>query len=89
MEAAPSRPFPPPEETTTEVEEDKIEGNTIPPTTRHTTKANHDKHANKPKGELNEEAEEEDNQQEEVREEPMGLKPLKLRTPEQNVSSVV
>ena len=75
--------FPQPEETATEIEKDKVEGKTHPPTTKTPT----NNQANKPKGGLNEEAEEEDNQQEEVREEPMGLKPLTRRTPDQNVCS--
>ena len=89
--ATPLRPFPLPEETTTEVEEDKTKGNILPPTTRHTTKANqaNSKRASKPKGGLKEEAEEEDSQQEEVREEQIKLKPLKIRTTDPNVCSVV
>ena len=85
----PLTPFPQPEETTTEVEEDRQEGNIHPQTTKAATKANqaNNKQANKPNGGLNEEAEEEDSQQEEVREEPMGLKPLTHRTPDQNACS--
>ena len=90
METTPLMPFPLPEETTTEVEEDKLEENTLRPTTRHRhiTKANQER-ANKPnKGGLKEEAEEEDNHPEEVREERMELKPPNHRTPDQNVCSV-
>ena len=90
METTPLMPFPLPEETTTEVEEDKLEENTLRPTTRHRhiTKANQER-ANKPnKGGLKEEAEEEDNHPEEVREERMELKPPNHRTPDQNACSV-
>ena len=77
-------PFPQPEEIITEVEEE-AEGNTL--ATNKAIQANNNNQANKPKGGLNEEAEEEDSHQEEVREEPMGLKPLTHRTPDQNACS--
>ena len=88
MEATPLMPFPHPEEIITEVEEE-AEGNTL--ATNKAIQANNNNNnniqANKPKGGLNEEAEEEDSHQEEVREEPMGLKPLTCRTPDPNVCS--
>ena len=88
MEATPLRPFPQPEEIITEVEEE-AEGSTL--ATNKANQANNNNNnniqANKPKGGLNEEAEEEDSQQEEVREEPMGLKPLTRRTPDQSAYS--
>ena len=88
MEATPLRPFPQPEEITAEVEEE-AEGSTLATNKAHQANNNNNNNiqANKPKGGLNEEAEEEDSQQEEVREEPMGLKPLTRRTPDPNVCS--
>ena len=89
MEATPLRPFPQPEEITAEVEEE-AEGSTLATNKAHQDNNNNNNNniqANKPKGGLNEEAEEEDSQQEEVREEPMGLKPLTRRTPDPNVCS--
>ena len=86
MEATPLRPFPQPEEITAEVEEE-AEGSTLATNKAHQANNNNNIQANKPKGGLNEEAEEEDSQQEEVREEPMGLKPLTHRTPDPNVCS--
>jgi hypothetical protein len=82
------RPFPQPEEITAEVEEE-AEGSTLATNKAHQANNNNNNNiqANKPKGGLNEEAEEEDSQQEEVREEPMGLKPLTCRTPDPNVCS--
>ena len=80
-------PFPQPEEIITEVEEE-AEGSTL--ATNKANQANNNNNniqANKPKGGLNEEAEEEDSHQEEVREEPMGLKPLTHRTPDQSAYS--
>ena len=80
-------PFPQPEEIITEVEEE-AEGSTL--ATNKANQANNNNNnirASKPKGGLNEEAEEEDSHQEEVREEPMGLKPLTHRTPDQNACS--
>ena len=84
MEATPLRPFPQPEEITAEVEEE-AEGSTL--ATNKANQPNNNIRASKPKGGLNEEAEEEDSHQEEVREEPMGLKPPIRRTPDQNVCS--
>ena len=80
-------PFPQPEEIITEVEEE-AEGSTLATNKAHQANNNNNNiQANKPKGGLNEEAEEEDSQQEEVREEPMGLKPLTRRTPDQSAYS--
>ena len=88
MEATPLMPFPQPEEITAEVEEE-AEGSTL--ATNKANQANNNNNnnirASKPKGGLNEEAEEEDSHQGEVREEPMGLKPLTRRTPDQSACS--
>lgn len=86
MEATPLRPFPQPEEITAEVEEE-AEGSTLATNKANQANNNNNIQANKPKGGLNEEAEEEDSHQEEVREEPMGLKPPNRRTPDQNACS--
>ena len=66
MEATPLMPFPQPEEIITEVEEE-AEGSTL--ATNKANQANNNIRASKPKGGLNEEAEEEDSQQEEYEEE--------------------